>query len=72
MNDTKTALKEGTLYLAYDRYVCTRCCGESALMTGYTIGGARVVKATRADAAYWQEAGLGVLVCECGSVTFGA
>lgn len=63
-------LKTGTLYLAYDRFVCASpsCAGSTALATGYTIGGAKVTKVTARDIAEWP-ADLGPLACECGKVT---
>jgi hypothetical protein len=63
-------LKQGVLYLAHDRFVCARvpCAGMSALYTGYTIGGARVTRATAADKREWESYGLGPMTCECGAV----
>lgn len=57
-------LDEGTLYLAYDRYVCGRveCCGMQALYTGVTIGGATVVPVNPNTVRQ-------TLTCECGAVT---
>lgn len=62
-------LAEGRVYLAHDRFVCTKCAGSSALFTGVTIGGAPVTPVTEADKREWATYGLGPLTCECGSVT---
>jgi len=52
----KPVLKPGILYLAYDRYVCTECCGQNALYTGKTIHGCKLVKVPHKG------------TCECGRV----
>lgn len=62
-------LKPGRVYLAHDRFVCTKCAGQTALYTGRTIGGARVTPVTAADIAEWATYDMGPLACECGAVT---
>src|SRR3546814_15286953 len=36
-------LEAEVIYYAHDRFVCTQCCGMTALYTGVTIGGAPVL-----------------------------
>mgnify|MGYP007088349903 CR=1 FL=1 len=60
-------LTPGILYLAYDRFVCTDCAGNTANHTHRTIGGAPVLPVTAADVAAWPTS-LGPLRCECGKV----
>jgi hypothetical protein len=65
-------LDEGTLYLAFDRYVCGRlnCCGATALYTRQTIGGAPVLDVTPEEVAAFSTLHDGApLVCECGKVS---
>lgn len=64
-------LDKGTLYVAYDRFVCgnVRCCGSTALYTGVTTGGAPVTPVTAADRREWASYGETSMTCECGAVT---
>lgn len=63
-------LDDGVIYYAHDRFVCTQCCGVTALYTGATIGGAPVLPIEPGDVVEWvladQETGgkLGPLHCE--------
>src|SRR3546814_18323730 len=63
-------LEAEVIYYAHDRFVCTQCCGMTAIYTGVTIGGATVLQIEPGDADAWvlaeQETGgkIGPLRCE--------
>ena len=64
-------LKPGTVYLAFDRFVCAdeRCCGLTAHGSGFTLGGYPLTPVDAAMVAAWPVDELGLIVCQCGSVT---
>jgi hypothetical protein len=64
-------MREDTIYLAHDRYVCGRvfCAGVTAHSSGLTIGGAIVSPVTAAEVKAWQEKFGAPLSCQCGAVT---
>ena len=64
-----TALTTDQLYMAHDRIVCGRvtCAGSTAVHTGYTIGGAKVMPFSALDADEARAAGVEAR-CECGAV----
>jgi hypothetical protein len=66
-----SALQDSTVYLAHDRFVCAQvgCCGRTAQVTGFTTGGYPLTRVTPEDVAAWPVAELGLIVCQCGSVT---
>ncbi len=66
LTQQEPVLKAGRLYLAYDRVVCARCAGMTALYTGVTIGGAVVEPVRGTDVAEWATYDLGPLRCEGG------
>ena len=61
-----SVLDAGTLYFAHDRIVCDDpcCCGITALLTGYTTGGAVLVEVNQSDREAWALDGLGEMICE--------
>jgi hypothetical protein len=71
MTTMTKALKDGAVYLAFDRYVCaeTCCAGTAAAYTGETINGAKLSRITTDDVTEWASYDMGPLVCECGAVT---
>lgn len=68
--DAARVLAPGTVYIAHDRFVCSdvACCGYTALYTGRTVGGAKLLEVTAADVAEWAASGMGDLTCECGAL----
>ena len=65
-----TKLKDNTLYLGWDRFVCNApsCAGSTARATGRTIDGVELIKVTRQVVTQWQEgdAAPEPLECQCG------
>jgi hypothetical protein len=69
----QTTLKDGTIYVAGDRFVCshTGCAGATARATGRDIDGHRLRPVDARDIREWESYDLGPLACECGRVTAG-
>jgi len=61
-------LKDGVIYATHTTFVCSspRCCGTTALLTGFDLGGYRLRPLDEADIAEWESYDLGPLHCECG------
>lgn len=68
---TDSVLKAGTIYVAFDRFVCAsiRCAGSTAAATGRDIDGHRLREIDSQDIAEWASYDVGALKCECGAVT---
>lgn len=71
MTAVQTTLRDGQVYVAGDRFVCsfTGCAGSTALATGRDIDGHRLRAVDARDIREWESYGLGPLKCECGRVT---
>lgn len=64
-------LQADAVYIAHDRtvYANSSCAGATALYTGRTIGGARLLRVSTADVSEWGTYNLGPLTCDCGAIT---
>lgn len=70
MTPTAAVLKDDTIYVAGDRFVCSSvsCAGSTAVASGRDLDGHRLREIDDRDVAEWATYGLGPIKCECGKV----